>query len=129
MRLKNVFPTKKRCATLRRRPTASFWCRRLSSNEPAFLLRVPSPMLNQLTLSELTGRLARREVSSREIVQACLDRIRAVDDRVHAFLSYDAEEALAQADAADKALAAGASHQQQPLLGIPISVKDLLAVK
>jgi aspartyl-tRNA(Asn)/glutamyl-tRNA(Gln) amidotransferase subunit A len=86
-------------------------------------------MLNQLTLSELTGRLARREVSSREIVQACLDRIRAVDDRVHAFLSYDAEDALAQADAADKALAAGASHQQQPLLGIPISVKDLLAVK
>ena len=86
-------------------------------------------MLNQLTLSELTGRLARREVSSREIVQACLDRIRAVDDRVHAFLSYDAEDAMAQADAADKALAAGASHQQQPLLGIPISVKDLLAVK
>ncbi|HXJ76693.1 MAG TPA: amidase family protein, partial [Candidatus Dormibacteraeota bacterium] len=86
-------------------------------------------MLNQLTLSELTGRLARREVSSREIVQACLDRIRAVDDRVHAFLSYDAEDALAQADAADKALAAGASHQQQPLLGIPISVKDVLAVK
>ncbi|HXJ60053.1 MAG TPA: Asp-tRNA(Asn)/Glu-tRNA(Gln) amidotransferase subunit GatA [Verrucomicrobiae bacterium] len=86
-------------------------------------------MLNQLTLSELTGRLARREVSSREIVQACLDHIRAVDERVHAFLSYDAEDALAQADAADKALAAGASHQQQPLLGIPISVKDVLAVK
>ena len=86
-------------------------------------------MLNQLTISELTARLAKREVSSREITQACLDRIAAVDGRVHAFLSHDAADALAQADTADAALKSGATHAQKPLLGIPIAIKDVLAVK
>ncbi|HXF10778.1 MAG TPA: Asp-tRNA(Asn)/Glu-tRNA(Gln) amidotransferase subunit GatA [Desulfuromonadaceae bacterium] len=82
--------------------------------------------LNQLTISELSAKLAKREVSAREATQACLDRIAAVDSKIHAFISHDATDALAQADAADKRLAAGES---QPLLGIPIAVKDVLAVK
>ena len=57
-------------------------------------------MLNQLTISELTARLGRREVSARQITQACLDRIAAVDETIHSFLSYDAADALTQADAA-----------------------------
>ena len=83
-------------------------------------------MLNQLTISELTARLRRREASAREATQACLDRIARVDDRIHAFLSVNAADALAQADAADRQLAAGA---QLPLLGVPIAIKDVLAVK
>jgi len=86
-------------------------------------------MLNQLTISELAGKLAKREVSAREATQACLDQIKRVDGQIHAFLSYDAAEALAQADAADQAIAAGATHAQQPLLGVPIGIKDVLAVK
>ncbi len=86
-------------------------------------------MLNQLTISELTAKLGRREVSAREAMQACLNQIQRVDGEIHAFLSYNAEDALAQADAADKALAAGANYQDQPLLGVPIAVKDVLAVK
>jgi len=86
-------------------------------------------MLNQLTLSQLTARLAKREVSARETLQACLDQIQRVDGRLHAFLSYDEKDALAQADVADRALAAGATHARQPLLGVPIALKDVLAVK
>jgi len=86
-------------------------------------------MLNQSTISELTARLAKREISSREIVQACIDQIKRVDPQIHAFLSYDANDALAQADAADKAIASGASHAKQPLLGVPVGMKDVLAVK
>ena len=86
-------------------------------------------MLNQLTISELLDKLARREASSRAAVQACLDQIQRVDGRLRAFLSYDAADALAQADAADQALAAGATHAQRPLLGVPIAIKDVLAVK
>jgi aspartyl-tRNA(Asn)/glutamyl-tRNA(Gln) amidotransferase subunit A len=85
-------------------------------------------MLNQLTVSELRNRLARREVSSREAMQACLDRIRAVDGEIHAFIRCDEGEALAQADAADKLLA-GSAAPDKPLLGIPIAIKDVLAVK
>jgi aspartyl-tRNA(Asn)/glutamyl-tRNA(Gln) amidotransferase subunit A len=83
-------------------------------------------MLNQLTISELAAKLASREVSAREATQACLDQIARVDGKIHAFLSHDAADALAQADAADKAISSGA---KKPLLGIPIAVKDVLAVK
>src|SRR5215831_9748706 len=86
-------------------------------------------MLNQLTISELAARLARREVSAREIVQSCLDRIARVDGQVHAFLSYHAAEALTRADAADKALADGVTPAEKPLLGLPVAVKDVIAVK
>jgi aspartyl-tRNA(Asn)/glutamyl-tRNA(Gln) amidotransferase subunit A len=86
-------------------------------------------MLNQLRISELVARLASREVSARAITQACLDQIRRVDGRVHCFLSYDADDALRQADAADKALATRTTHAQRPLLGVPIALKDVLAVK
>jgi aspartyl-tRNA(Asn)/glutamyl-tRNA(Gln) amidotransferase subunit A len=87
------------------------------------------PMLNQQTLSELASLLERRETSAREVMQACLDQIERVDGRLRAFISIDIADALAQADAADKALASGATHHQRPLLGIPIGVKDVLAVR
>ena len=86
-------------------------------------------MLNQLSIAELTQKLSRREVSARQIMQSCLDRIGQVDGQIKAFLSHDAADALAQADAADQALAAGATHREKPLLGIPVGLKDLLAVK
>jgi len=86
-------------------------------------------MPNHLTLSGLAARLARRDVSAREATQACLDQIARVDGQIHAFIRHDAADALAQADAADQALAAGATHAQKPLLGIPIAIKDVLAVQ
>jgi aspartyl-tRNA(Asn)/glutamyl-tRNA(Gln) amidotransferase subunit A len=86
-------------------------------------------MLNQLTISELSAKLAKREVSAREAVQSCLDQISRVDGKIHAFLSHDTADAFAQADAADKEIAAGKTHAQKPLLGVPIAVKDVLAVK
>ncbi len=86
-------------------------------------------MLNQLTISELTAKLASRDVSAREITQSCLDQIARVDGKIHAFISYDAADALAQADAADQLLSAKGRDASRPLLGIPIAIKDVLAVK
>jgi aspartyl-tRNA(Asn)/glutamyl-tRNA(Gln) amidotransferase subunit A len=86
-------------------------------------------MLNQLTISELTARLARKECSAREAMQACLDRIQAIDGKVKAFLSCDAADALQQAATADREIAAGITHAQKPLLGVPIALKDIFAVK
>lgn len=84
------------------------------------------PALNDLTLTEAAARLARREVSSRELTQACLDRIAVVDGNVRAFLSVNADGALAAADAADSALKAG-DTTGRPLLGLPLALKDVLA--
>jgi len=86
-------------------------------------------MVNALSLSEAVTRLGSRQVSSRELTQACLDRIGQVDNQLKAFLSYDAADALTQADAADKKLASGVTHKQQPLLGIPIALKNVIAVQ
>ncbi len=85
--------------------------------------------LNQLSLTELVGKLARGEVTSRAATQACLEQIQRVDGRVRAFLSVDAEGALAQADTADAALRQGRKHVEQPLLGVPLATKDVIAAK
>ena len=86
-------------------------------------------MLHRLTISELTARLARREVSARDAMQACLDQVARADGAIKAFISHNPADALTQADAADKSIAAGADFAQQPLLGVPIALKDVLAVK
>ncbi len=83
-------------------------------------------MLRQLTISELAGRLERRECSAREALQACFDQILQVDGQVKAFLSYDVADAQAQADAADRELKSGVTHAQKPLLGVPVALKDVL---
>jgi aspartyl-tRNA(Asn)/glutamyl-tRNA(Gln) amidotransferase subunit A len=86
-------------------------------------------MPNRLTISQLTTRLAKRDVSAQEAMQACLDQVSRVDGQIHAFLSYDANDALAQAAAADQAMAAGVTHAERSFLGVPIALKDVLAVK
>jgi aspartyl-tRNA(Asn)/glutamyl-tRNA(Gln) amidotransferase subunit A len=86
-------------------------------------------MLNRLTIAELTAKLAAREVSAREATQSCLDRIQRVDRQLRAFLSYDADDALAQASRADAELAQGRTHSEKRLLGVPIALKDVIAVE
>ena len=72
-----------------------------------------------LTISEASERLRKREISSRELTQAHLDRIAAVEPQVQAFVNVTADHALAQADAADKRLAAG---EHGVLLGVPVAL-------
>jgi aspartyl-tRNA(Asn)/glutamyl-tRNA(Gln) amidotransferase subunit A len=84
-------------------------------------------MLNQLTISELTAKIATREVSAREATQACLDRVAQVEGQIHAFISHNDADALAQADVIDKEVAQG-NGTDRPLLGVPIGIKDVLAV-
>ena len=63
--------------------------------------------LTRLTAAETATAVAAGEVSAVEVAQAHLDRISAVDERVHAFLHVDTEGALAAAAAVDSARAAG----------------------
>jgi len=86
-------------------------------------------MPNHLTISELTSRLAKGETSARQATQACLDQIQRLDGQVHAFLHCRQAEALAEADAADRALAKGPAPADQVLLGVPIALKDVIAAR
>lgn len=86
-------------------------------------------MWHQLSLTELTARLAARECSAVEITRACLDQIQRLDRQVKAFLHVDAADALAQAAVADTALRAGVTHAARPLLGLPVALKDNIATR
>jgi amidase len=61
------------------------------------------------------------EVSSRELTERSLARIEATQPTLNAFRVVCAEAALADADAADRRLAAG---ERAPLLGVPVAIKD-----
>jgi aspartyl-tRNA(Asn)/glutamyl-tRNA(Gln) amidotransferase subunit A len=76
-----------------------------------------------ITAHEAADLLARRELSSRELTQALLDRIDSVDGRVKAYLTRTADAALRQADEADARLRAGTGG---PLTGVPMALKDVL---
>src|SRR4030095_9438489 len=79
------------------------------------------------SLGELSSLLARRETSSREIVDACLARIASLDDKLHAFVDVYADDARKLADSADLERAKGV--HRGPLNGLPIALKDLLEMK
>lgn len=78
--------------------------------------------LHHLTVAEAGSRLARREVSPVELVEACLDRIAAVDGVVHSYITVTAERARAAAREAEADIAAG--RLRGPLHGVPFAVKD-----
>jgi aspartyl-tRNA(Asn)/glutamyl-tRNA(Gln) amidotransferase subunit A len=76
-------------------------------------------------LSELSRLLQTRAVSPVELTQLYLDRIRALDDRLHSF-NCISETALRDAKTAEQAIAAG--NRRGPLHGIPLGIKDMIDV-
>jgi aspartyl-tRNA(Asn)/glutamyl-tRNA(Gln) amidotransferase subunit A len=83
--------------------------------------------LTRMTAAELSAALASRDVSATEVTRAHLDRIAAVDDRVHAFLHVAADSALEQARDIDARRRNG--ENLSPLAGVPVAVKDVFATK
>jgi aspartyl-tRNA(Asn)/glutamyl-tRNA(Gln) amidotransferase subunit A len=86
-----------------------------------------SPSVIKKTAAELAELVASGEASAAEIAQEHLDRIRAVDGSVNAFLHVDEDNVLAQARAVDERRAAG--EPLGPLAGVPIAHKDVFTTK
>ncbi|MDA3833851.1 MAG: amidase [Spirochaetales bacterium] len=78
--------------------------------------------LTDLSVFELTGKIRDRLVSSKSLVSECLAQINAFQNDINAFVCWNAEFALQQAQAADIISDQGLSNG--PLHGIPIAVKD-----
>jgi len=74
-----------------------------------------------LTATALAQRIRQRDISCREAMQSCLDRLAAVNPHINAIVDCRPEEALREADAADAALARG--EPIGPLHGVPITSK------
>jgi aspartyl-tRNA(Asn)/glutamyl-tRNA(Gln) amidotransferase subunit A len=78
----------------------------------------------ELSIHEAADLLRRREISSVELTRAHLERIAALDDTLHAFITRTPDLALQQAEAADRRFAAGGAVT--PLTGIPLAIKDVI---
>lgn len=82
--------------------------------------------MHTLTVKELAGDLRSRKISSRELTAHLLDRIEHFNARLNAFITVTREQALVQAEEADRHLARG---EGGPLMGIPIAHKDIFCTE
>ena len=80
--------------------------------------------LHDLSVFDLAAKLASKEVSSVEVTQHFLARVKS--EQLGAFLAVDADVSLAHAKAADVRLAAG---ERAPLLGVPLAHKDVFVTR
>src|ERR1700687_2561710 len=95
-----------------------------AARNPTTLLANGTDAIYYKDSTELAALIRTKELSSREVVQAHLDRIKAVNPKINAIVTLMADDALKGADAADKAVANGA--ELGPLHGVPFTIKDAI---
>lgn len=81
-------------------------------------------MGNLATITDLSQRIRRKEISPIEITRECLTRIEKLNPQLNAFITVMAESALAEARAAEEEITRG--QWRGPLHGIPLALKDLI---
>ncbi|MDX6681755.1 MAG: aspartyl-tRNA(Asn)/glutamyl-tRNA(Gln) amidotransferase subunit, partial [Solirubrobacteraceae bacterium] len=83
--------------------------------------------LRYASCAQLRASFARREVSPVEYARATLELLDERETELHAFLTVSADVALAQAAEAERLIGSlgEAAWEGRPLLGVPMSVKDL----
>jgi aspartyl-tRNA(Asn)/glutamyl-tRNA(Gln) amidotransferase subunit A len=79
------------------------------------------------TIAEASRLIATKQLSPVELTRACLERVHALDEQLHAFVHLTEERALADARAAEAAIMA--NGPKGPLHGIPIGLKDIVDTK
>ncbi len=83
-------------------------------------------MLTDLTLSEAQAQLHAGAITAVALAQAHLERIRALEPDLHAYLTVTEDLALQAAEDADRRRA---NSDDSPLLGIPLAIKDVLMTR
>jgi aspartyl-tRNA(Asn)/glutamyl-tRNA(Gln) amidotransferase subunit A len=78
------------------------------------------------SLKQLAAALASKQISSVELTQLFLDRIKRLNPDINAYITLDADRSLAQAATADAMIAQG---KARPLTGIPFAQKDIFCAK
>src|SRR5277367_639420 len=78
---------------------------------------------SRASLTETADAIAAGRTTSRDVIEACLDRIARLRDTLNCFVEVDGNGARAAADAADKRRSGGAPLG--PLHGVPLAHKDM----
>ena len=82
--------------------------------------------MHRTTITQARELLNSKKLSSVQLTEAVFARIDAVEDKVKAFTHLMREKAIEQAKAADVRISKG---EEQPLLGVPIALKDLICTQ
>jgi len=82
--------------------------------------------LYELTIHQAHQLLKNREVSSLELTRAVLEHIEKTEEKVHAFVSVTADQALIQAAQADERIK---GDDSTPLTGVPVTIKDNMCTR
>ncbi|GAF75918.1 unnamed protein product, partial [marine sediment metagenome] len=83
--------------------------------------------IENLTALEIKEKVARKEISAREVAAEVIKNVKALEPKIEAFMLVDEEGALAAAEAVDKKIAAGRPLGR--LAGVPLAVKDNMATR
>lgn len=83
--------------------------------------------IDSLTGSDIVGAIGARTLSCRQVAEASLACIAALEPHLNAFITADEQDALEQADRLDADLARGG--ELLPLHGVPIAIKDIIDVR
>ena len=81
----------------------------------------------RMDATSLARRVAAKQLSPVEVVDAVLDRLERLDPRLHIFTTVTADRARQEAERLEAEIAAG--HEVGPLAGVPTGVNDLLYTK
>jgi amidase len=87
---------------------------------------MPDPTLEFVSAIEAASAIRRRQISSEELTSLTLERIARLNPSLNAIVNVLAETAMAEARAADEALANGDTARQ--LLGVPVTIKDCFQI-
>ena len=117
MRFSPTLPGRSHSGSRRRQPLPS---------PPAIQRPASNSEIAFLSVMELAGLIASRQLTSLELTQIYLDRLKRYDGELKVVVNLTEQRALKQAAAADKEIAAG--KYRGPLHGIPYGVKDTLSV-
>src|SRR5260370_13239536 len=102
--------------------TTAAACALYAATNGASALAAGTDDLARLTISEAGRRLRSMEITSTQLTQACLDRIKTYNSKVNAYITVMQDEALAQAAQLDSEAKAG--KFRRALHGVPIALKD-----
>ncbi len=94
------------------------------TNQKSKLSSFELQSLHYKTLAEVAEWIRTKKISSQELTQIMLDRIAAIDNRLHSYITVMGKDALTDAKVLDEELAQG--KYRGPLHGVPVGVKDLL---
>src|SRR5213594_1204556 len=110
-----------------RRPISPSPRSRPASWLPSRVRAIAVSAVTDWTVETLVHSIATRKISPVEATRECLNRIERLDGNIHAFITVDADGALAAARELEAELAAGLSRG--PLHGVPLAYKDLCHIQ